>query len=58
MSKQFVEHVKSSKQNTGLELQVMRPLLLNLDTQENVPPLNKKPEESKQIQLSATNLKI
>ena len=39
----------------GLELQVMRPSLLNLNTQENGLLLNEKPEESKQIQLSATN---
>ena len=31
----------------------MHPLLLNLDTKENVPPLNEKPKDSKQIQLSS-----
>ena len=55
LSKKFVEPLNIRKLNKGLELQVMHPLLLNLDTQENMPPLNKKPEESKQIQLSAAN---
>ena len=40
LSKQFVEPLNNNEPNMGLELQVMRPLLLNLDTQVNVPPLN------------------
>ena len=45
LSKQFAEPSNNNETNVGLELQVMRPLLLNLDTQVNVPPLNEKPEE-------------
>ena len=36
----------------SLELQVMYPLLLNLDTKENDPQINANPGESKLIQLS------
>ena len=36
----------------GLELQVMHPLLLNLDNQDSNPQHTKKPEELKRIQLS------
>ena len=52
VSEQFFEPVNSSKQNTGLEVQVMRPLLLNLENQENNPQINENLGESKQIQLS------
>ena len=53
MLKQFAEFEDISKLNKGLELQVMRPLLLNLDTKENDPQINANLWESKQIQLSA-----
>ena len=52
VSKQFAEPVKSSKQNTGLELQITCPLLLNIEIQESSPQPNNISEEMKQIQLS------
>ena len=42
-----------SKQNTRLELKIILPLLLNLESQESSPQSNKKPKELKQIQRSA-----
>ena len=52
VSKQFVEPLKSSKPNTGLEPKFMCPLILNLESQEIIPQHNEKLEELKQIQLS------
>ena len=52
-SKQFVVFENISKPITGLELQVMRPLLLNLDSQEKNPQHSEKYEVLKRIQLSA-----
>ena len=37
MSKQYAKPVNNSIANTGLELQIMRPSLFNLDGQENIP---------------------
>ena len=49
VSKQFVAFENFSKPNTGLELQVMYPFLLNLDSKESNPQHSEKFEESKQI---------
>ena len=53
MSKQFAKPKNYNKPNTGLELQIIHPLLLNLQSQENSPQIKEKPEELKQIQHSA-----
>ena len=53
VSEQLAEPVNSSKQNTGLELQIMCPLLLNIEIQESNPQPNKKSEELKQVQQCA-----
>ena len=53
LSKQSVEPLNHSKPNIGLELQVMHPLLLNLDTKEYDPQMNENQGESKHLQLSA-----
>ena len=39
----------------GLELEIMCPLLLNIENQENARPLNEKSEEIKQIQSGVAN---
>ena len=52
VSKQFAQLKNYSKQHTGLELQIIHPLLLNLESQENIPQHNEKPNELKQIQPS------
>ena len=51
VSKQFVAFENFSKPNTDLELQVMYPLLLNLDSKESNPQRSEEPE-LKKIQLS------
>ena len=48
----MAEPLNISKPNTGPELQVVCPLLLNLDSQENNPQPNEEPEELKQTQLN------
>ena len=52
LSKQFAEPLSISKLNKGLKLQVMHPLLLNIENQESGPQPNNISEEMKQIQLS------
>ena len=52
VSKEFARPKKYSKQNTGLELQIIHPLLLNLESQETSPQYDEKHEEIKQIQYS------
>ena len=37
VSKQFAASENIGKQNTGLDLQVINPLLLNFDNKENIP---------------------
>ena len=53
VSEQFVEPVNSSKQNTGLEIEITCPFPLKIESQESSPQTNKKPKEMKWIQLSA-----
>ena len=53
LSKQFAEPLNNNKPNVGLELQVMYPLLLNIESRECIPQINENQGESKQIQLSA-----
>ena len=53
VSKQFDAFEDISKPNKGLELRVMCPLLLKLENQENDLQHSEKPEDLKQIQLSA-----
>ena len=53
LSKQFSEPLNNSEPNVGLELQVMHPFLLNIESQESDPQPNNISEEMKQIQLSA-----
>ena len=53
ISKQFAEPLNFSKPNTGLELQIMRPSIFNLESKEIVPQNNEKLEELKQSQQSA-----
>ena len=53
MSELFAEPENPRKLKKGLELQVMHPLLLNLDNEENNPQPSKIPEELKQIKLTA-----
>ena len=52
LSKQFVEPLNDIKPKVGLELQVMCPSLLNIESQECIPQINENLGESKQIQLS------
>ena len=49
LTKQFSALEDVSKLNKSLELQVIRPSFLNLDTKENDPQMNANPGESKQI---------
>ena len=53
MPKQFAAFENIRKPNTGLELQVVRPFLLNLNSEENNPQHSEKSEVLKRIQLSA-----
>ena len=43
LSKQFAKSENYSKLNLGLELQIIHPLLLNLEIQESSPQHNEKP---------------
>ena len=53
VSKQFTKPENYIKKNTGIELQLIHPFLLNIESQESSPQCNEKPEELKQIQRSA-----
>ena len=52
VSKQFVAFENISKPNIGLELQVMSPLLLNLDSRASIPQINENIGQLEQFQLS------
>ena len=56
VSEQFAEPVNSSKQNIGLELQIMCPFLLNIESQESSPQPNKNSEELEQVQQTVLTL--
>ena len=52
MSKQFAKFEYSIKPNIGLDLKIICPFLLNIESQESIPQINENLGESKQIQLS------
>ena len=50
----FSKSENYNKLNPGLELQIIRPFLLNIESQESNPKRNEKPKELKQIQCSVS----